>query len=291
MPKPVAGETHEHFMQRCIPMVMDDGAAEDNEQAVAMCASIWRQHMGGKEGEKMEYSNPVQIMELKAEGDDWLVDGYVSTFGNTDLGGDVVMPGAFKESLRSGPKVRFLLAHDQALVLGVPKKLREDTKGLFGSFKISKTKLGEDTHQLLMDGAIDSFSIGYSADAWKIVDGNIRQLDKLTLYEASLVAVPMNPDATVTRVKAFSTLAEQIRSHSEGLKQILDEIRGLSDKRPLNEQKRQELMELLETFSGLDDVRSMLQSVLSPNPLNLVDTRRVKHQLAELRKRRPDIIA
>lgn len=237
--------------------------------------------------DKMLFSKPIQIGEIKAVNDDWIVEGYVSTFNNVDLGNDIVMPGAFKETLKSGPKVRFLLSHDPRLVLGVPKKLREDDKGLFGSFKISKTTLGEDTHQLLLDQAIDSFSIGYQAIDWKIVDADVRQLIKVDLYEASLVPMAMNPEALVTNVKEHATLAEQTTALSAELTQLLADIRGLVDgiDRPLSETKRKELTELLELCSGLDAVRSNIQSVLTTAPAKLVSSRWLAYQLAETRKR------
>jgi hypothetical protein len=238
----------------------------------------------------LEYSKPIQIAELKASGEDeWTVEGYASTFGNVDDGEDMVMKGAFTDTLKSGPKVRFLMSHDPRLVLGLPKKLKEDSKGLFGSLKISKTQLGSDTHQLLLDGAIDSFSIGYRAREWDIVD-EVRRLKKIELYEISLVPIPMNREAAVTNVKENGTLADQIQANIEGLQQLITGIRGLVDKdRPLNEAKRQELLELLETFSGLDDVRSNLQSVLTVKSSGLVEVRRVKCHLAELRKRLPEL--
>ena len=91
------------------------------------------------------------------------MEGYVSTY-DRDLGGDVVVPGAFKKTLGDGHKVRFLYSHQPNDVLGVPITLEEDgRKGLYGRFKISKTARGEDVRTLLLDGALDSFSIGYLA--------------------------------------------------------------------------------------------------------------------------------
>lgn len=209
----------------------------------------------------MQFSNPLQIMELKAEGDDWTVEGYISTFGSVDLGGDVVMPGAFKETLKTGPKVRFLKSHDPDQILGIPKKLHEDKKGLFGQFKISKTKLGEDTRQLLMDGAMDSFSMGYNAVDYKIVDDDIRELHEVRLWEASIVSMPMNPEATVTRVKS---LVDKTISVQQQLDILLMEVSGLANDHPLSETKRKELEELMERFSRFDAVRSKFQSVLTP---------------------------
>ena len=41
MPEPGQDETHDDFIDRCIPIVIDDGTAESPEQAVAVCNSIW----------------------------------------------------------------------------------------------------------------------------------------------------------------------------------------------------------------------------------------------------------
>ena len=43
MPEPRPDEEQSAFMGRCVPMVLDEGTAEDQEQAVAMCFSMWRQ--------------------------------------------------------------------------------------------------------------------------------------------------------------------------------------------------------------------------------------------------------
>ena len=41
MPKPKDGESKDDFVKRCIPMVLEDGSASDNEQAVAMCNTMY----------------------------------------------------------------------------------------------------------------------------------------------------------------------------------------------------------------------------------------------------------
>ena len=290
MPTPQPDETHDEFIHRCIPVVLNDGTADDDAQAVAICNSIWDRKDEVREMEpknKMTFSKPIQISEFKAVDDDWLVEGYISTFNNIDLGNDMVMPGAFKDTLKSGPKVRFLLSHDPRLVLGVPKKLKEDSKGLFGSFKISKTQLGQDTHQLLIDGAIDSFSIGYQANEFDFVEGDVRRLKAVELYEASLVPMAMNQEALVTGVKEYMTLAEKSNQLSQEMTQLLNDLRGLVDgiDRPLSETKRQELTGLLELCSGWDAVRSNLQDILATQPARLVSNRMTSYQLAEARKR------
>jgi len=42
MPTPIKGEGRNKFVNRCIPIVMDEGTAKSAPQAVAICSSIWR---------------------------------------------------------------------------------------------------------------------------------------------------------------------------------------------------------------------------------------------------------
>lgn len=47
MPKPHKDENKEDFISRCIPMLVDEG--RDQDQAVAMCYSIWSEHANKEE--------------------------------------------------------------------------------------------------------------------------------------------------------------------------------------------------------------------------------------------------
>jgi hypothetical protein len=268
----------------------------------------------------LQFGLPVQVEDVKATDDGWTVSGYGSTFGNVDLGNDVVMPGAFKRSLQAGGKVRFLHSHDPRMVLGVAKSLREDDKGLFGEFKISKTKLGEDTRQLLKDGAMDSFSIGFITKEYEWTEkGEVRQLKDVDLLEVSLVSIPMNPQAMVTNIKSYLlslgidldepetvqaekvkvedadpvTLAQKARQLSGAFNTFISEARVLVDSidRPLTHKKRTELEGLLGLCSGLEAVRSDLEHVLATAPsTRLVDAKRVKLELESHRRRLAHIL-
>ena len=57
--------------------------------------------------------------------------GYASLFGETDLSRDMVMPGAFRESLarRGAGGIRMLFQHDPAVPIGVWREIREDSRG------------------------------------------------------------------------------------------------------------------------------------------------------------------
>jgi hypothetical protein len=65
MPTPRAGESKSDFLERCIPMTLDDGAAKDNDQAVAMCNGVWEQEQ--QEAETMPVADVGQIAKSAIE--------------------------------------------------------------------------------------------------------------------------------------------------------------------------------------------------------------------------------
>lgn len=70
--------------------------------------------------------------DMRVIGDDGVIEGYASVFGNTDTGGDRVAPGAFRNSLieRPAEQVRMLWQHDPNEPIGVWEQISEDAYGL-----------------------------------------------------------------------------------------------------------------------------------------------------------------
>ena len=64
---------------------------------------------------------------------DGTVEGYASRFGELDQARDMVMPGAFRQTLetRNIRRVPMLFQHDPAEPVGVWLELREDMHGLY----------------------------------------------------------------------------------------------------------------------------------------------------------------
>jgi HK97 family phage prohead protease len=160
----------------------------------------------------IEYGPRFKVTEFKSSDQGAEVAGYVSTYGNVDHGGDVVMRGAFDTSLAAATPVRFLWAHDTHEVIGLPIELKSDDKGLFGRFKISQTVRGRDIHTLLKDGAVDSFSIGYIPTDVEYDEAGLRLLKGVDLLECSVVAMPMNAHAMVTAVKSDAVEDKEVWS-------------------------------------------------------------------------------
>jgi HK97 family phage prohead protease len=145
---------------------------------------------------------PFEIKSVK----EFEIEGYGSTFGNVDLGGDVVMPGAFASSIArhsiDGTMPKMLWGHDaHALPIGVWEHMEEDDRGLYLKGRLADTQMGKDVRTLAKMRAVDRMSIGYS-----IVDAEFRKdgafmLKELELWEVSVVNFPMNPEAAIVAAK------------------------------------------------------------------------------------------
>lgn len=153
---------------------------------------------------------PFELTEVKQnEHDDehFYFEGYASTFSNVDLGSDRVMHGAFKECIdrlrASGKRIPVLFSHDFNKPIGVFDELREDPKGLFVKGRMPKedTRVSGMIIPQMKIGSLGSMSIGYQAVDWEI-EGDVRNLKTLNLFEVSLVTMPMNTEAVVTGMKA-----------------------------------------------------------------------------------------
>jgi HK97 family phage prohead protease len=142
-------------------------------------------------------------LQFKAESVDQqerIFKGYASTY-DLDSGGDIIVKGAFEKSMQSGRNVKVLWQHKTDVPIGKPILMREDDKGLYVEAKISQTTAGNDAMTLLMDGVIDSMSIGYITKESEFRNDGVRLLKEVDLFEFSLVSYPMNDKAVITQVK------------------------------------------------------------------------------------------
>lgn len=138
---------------------------------------------------------------------DGAFEGYASLFRIADLGKDVVEPGAFRESLgrRGAAGIRMLWQHDPTEPIGRWLELREDSRGLHVRGRLSlAVARARELHALMRDGAVDGLSIGFrSQRARSEPRSGLRRLEKVDLWEISLVTFPMLPQARVSTVKAL----------------------------------------------------------------------------------------
>ncbi|KQO06910.1 HK97 family phage prohead protease [Sphingomonas sp. Leaf242] len=135
-------------------------------------------------------------------------DGYGAVFNNTDAYGDVIAPGAFAKSLKSGAKPLMFLNHDMfSLPIGLWTDLAEDDFGLKVAGEFIDTQVGRDTYLASKAGAITGLSIGYiptEVSYGKIgSDEPARTIKSLDLIEISVVTIPANSKARIVDVKSM----------------------------------------------------------------------------------------
>ena len=142
-----------------------------------------------------------------------IIEGYASTYGNVDRGGDVIQRGAFKKCLQKyvaeNRPIKMLYQHSMMDIIGIfpADKMMDDEKGLYCQGQINlEVQRGRETYALAKQGAISDMSIGYSVDDGELIQdpktgGVVRQLKEVMLWEISPVGEPMNPDAKITEVK------------------------------------------------------------------------------------------
>jgi HK97 family phage prohead protease len=136
---------------------------------------------------------------------DGTVEGYASLFGEIDQARDMVMRGAFADTLRQRGinRIPMLFQHDPAEPVGVWLELREDHRGLFARGRlIPEVTRGRELLSLLRAGAIDGLSIGFRTVQGRIDPRTrIRRLHAVDLWENSIVTFPLLAGARVRAVK------------------------------------------------------------------------------------------
>lgn len=151
----------------------------------------------------------MEVVESEEEGKIGMIEGYASTYGNTDLGGDVVEKGAFKQTLKhKNNTVPLLLDHGYKTsdIAGIAY-LNDDEKGLYLKAEMpldipEVANAYKKTKFMIERGGKMGLSIGY--DTVKAMPGEdgTRRLKELSLHEVSITPFPMNTEAQIMAAKA-----------------------------------------------------------------------------------------
>lgn len=155
----------------------------------------------------------VADIEVRADGTGRTVHGIVVPFNRVARVSDggrpydeMFAPGSFKRSITMKPveRVKLLSQHNSRTnPLGRATLLREDAAGLYGEFHVSKTSAGDEALELLRDGALDSFSVGF-APIQHVKQRNVTVRTEVGIREASLVTFPAYDGALVGGVRSLT---------------------------------------------------------------------------------------
>jgi HK97 family phage prohead protease len=135
---------------------------------------------------------------------------------------EVFRRGVFSRVVPNAHRVKLLVSHDaQALPIGRATLLREEAHGLYGEFRISKGSRSDDILELVRDGALSEFSIGFAPlKDNRRPDGVIERL-AAHLAEVSLVTFgAYGQAATVAGVREVSATP-----NLDALDELLKDIR------------------------------------------------------------------
>lgn len=205
------------------------------------------------------------------------VTGYCSVFGNIDAGGDIVLPGAFKQSVadfnNGRSRARFLWNHQGSYPpVGSIIELKEVSQaemppayrnqiGVNGALQVTRKyftdPFSDRIYQGITSKAISEMSFGYNIPdggfTYETVRGQkVRVLNAVDLMDCSDVNYAMNP-LTMATVKGPRVLTvakiehlKQIQKNREQLNEFLEQSKY---KMPGEFRERIETHQLLARFN------------------------------------------
>lgn len=180
-----------------------------------------------------------ELKEVEDNGETGIIEGYASTFGNIDLGLDVVDKGAFKRTIKDGVNWPILKDHSPYAPIGINIEASEDSNGLYvkGELELGVKDAKERyllAKQALRHGGKAGLSIGYMTiksepdkDAPRV-----RRLKELKMFEYSMVTFPMNTSAMLTAAKSLGQvdkinfLIQQLKAQDISLKDLEAALRN-----------------------------------------------------------------
>jgi HK97 family phage prohead protease len=195
------------------------------------------------------------------------IEGYANCT-SVDRSGDVIPMTAWSKALENYLKNPIILAHhDHEEPIGRMVDHRVDEKGLWIKARISAA--AEDTFNLVKDGVLTAFSVGFVIkDAIYDSITDLFIIKDLELLEISVVSVPCNQDSTFSLSKSFDNdedygkFKSQFEVKNESAKGLESSAQQKSD----NSQKEWNMdpkeLELLLAKTAADAAKAAADAVL-----------------------------
>lgn len=160
------------------------------------------------QGNKSEDSGQVrkewQGLFVKSVDPDKMQIEAIASTPTIDRGDDIVLPEAFKDTLKEYMKNPVVLAAHQhasdsgrSMVVGHVVKAKVDKRGLHITVEFADTELGREYFELYSGKHQRAFSIGFRSIKWRDESRDGKRVhihEEVELYEISVCPVPMNPE-------------------------------------------------------------------------------------------------
>lgn len=170
-----------------------------------------------------KYATKAQAVALKAAPtEEGTFEALVAVFGNVDAYGDVIVKGAFADTLKewneSGHPIPVVWSHakdDPFSHIGVVEEAKETDTGLLVTGRLDlDNPTAAQVHRLLKGGRVKEFSFAFSYDPEDVTpakrDGvEVRELHRLKLHEVGPTMIGANPATELISVKSAGIKADE----------------------------------------------------------------------------------
>lgn len=232
-------------LETCLERAREDGRPEGTEERI-------REWFDDPPVIPPEYEKGAAVQTkhitvgIKAQGDslgEGQFTGYASVFGNQDSHGDVVLKGAFSESLKSygerGSGIPVYWSHqmsDPQMWIGKTLEAYEDDHGLFVKVQLNTdTDNGAQVHRMVKEGVVNQMSFAFDVEDFAFATseefGDYLELRKLKIHEVSVVQVGANQSTELLAVKERIAQLKDGRSLSKSnegqLREAISLIEGV----------------------------------------------------------------
>jgi uncharacterized protein len=138
--------------------------------------------------------------KLKTVGSSGQFEGYASVFNVKDSQSDIILPGAFKDTLAKAGLPKMFWNHGWDMPIGKYVDAAEDSTGLYVKGELTPGhSLSSDVHAAMLHQTLDGLSVGgfVRKSGYSEADG-VRYIKTWSeLIEISPTAFPSNPDARI----------------------------------------------------------------------------------------------
>lgn len=191
-------------------VVLDRLRADGRPQSSFDATEEWYERHGEKGASVVRYKQAkLTVTDELEEGQ---FAGYASVFGNIDSYGDIVVKGAFADSLKeygeAGAGIPSYWSHrmdDPHMNIGQTVSAVEDEHGLKVTVQLDlESPTGAYVHKLIKQGRVTQMSFAYDvleAAEVKVDDRWAYELRKLKVHEVSVVPVGANQETALLAVK------------------------------------------------------------------------------------------
>lgn len=195
--------------------------------------------------------------------------GYASVFGNVDSYGDVMLKGAFAQTLaddygENGAGVPVYWQHrmdDPMMNIGITRSAVEDDTGLLVDVALGdETAVEKQVRRLLLEGRVKqmSFAFDYLEASWveKAGEEPFYEVRAVKLHEVSVVPVGANQETSILSAKAADLAArgrkalEAVEEEAETATTVTVDVAALADVLAVVQSTQESLTAIAEAVSA-----------------------------------------